>query len=195
MSTSPNPTNPTKITTLLHRELTTINNQDYYRKKGTLEWIPYHPDPPPPSSLHATSEHENNPEPIYLSLIREAQGPGEPHHWALFVSPENKPGYVFQVKGDAEFMSYEPSVGRVGLGVFEGSVQVFVLGSLEEGGVEVVRRVAEGEEPPRARCRKEVRENCQGWVVRVLERLVGLGVLGSRGEEKVGMVRGMMEPV
>ncbi|RAK99905.1 uncharacterized protein BO80DRAFT_476881 [Aspergillus ibericus CBS 121593] len=180
MSTAP------KITTLGHRELTTINNQHYQRKKGTEEWIPYYPDTPP-------SALASGPEPVYLSLIREAQGPGEPHHWALFVARENQSGYVYQVKGDAEFMSYEPSEGVVGLEVLEGRVDVFVLGVLEAGrGEEMVRRVAGEESPPKARSRREVRENCQGWVVRVLERLVGAGVLG---EEKLGMVRGMMEPV
>jgi len=36
------------------------------------------------------------------------QAEGEPKHWSLFVAEEGGPGNVYQIKGDATWMTYTP---------------------------------------------------------------------------------------
>ena len=57
-----------------------------------------------------------------------------------------------------------------------------------------VDEIARGETPPRAKSRREVKENCQGWTVRVLKRLVGEGIVDGGGGH-VGWLEGVMDPV
>lgn len=110
------------------------------------------------------------PGPILLILVLENQTEGEPKHWFLFVGPENGPGTVYQVTGDATFMRYETF--KVASPVSSGSYCTsYVMARLEGAQAEVVRSCAEGEAPPRAADRASVRENCQGWTMRVLRRL------------------------
>lgn len=56
----------------------------------------------------------------------------------------------------------------------------------------VVKEVADSEPPPRAPDRQSVKENCQGWAVRVIEKLVERGIVPN---EKLQMASSMMEPV
>ncbi|QVM08115.1 hypothetical protein D8B26_002812 [Coccidioides posadasii str. Silveira] len=41
-----------------------------------------------------------------------------------------------------------------------------------------VKQIAEQEAPPQAPSRKKVKEDCQGWAVRVLARLAENGIVG-----------------
>ena len=41
-----------------------------------------------------------------LSLVRQEQSIGEPHHWLLLLARENQPGKVSQVKGDTVAMRH-----------------------------------------------------------------------------------------
>lgn len=56
-------------------------------------------------------------------------------------------------------------------------------GEVDGDGAQLVKSIAGSEVPPRGRSRREVRENCQGWVVRVVEtrEVDGSGV-GGGGE-------------
>jgi hypothetical protein len=96
------PTSTTPIKTIGLREVCEVGGRHFKRRIGTqeLEWIEYRSEntSPPPDK------------PLYLSLVHEKQGQGEPLHWSLFVAHENQLGSAYQVKGDAEYMIYEPSI-------------------------------------------------------------------------------------
>lgn len=65
----------------------------------------------------------------------------------------------------------------------------------EQDGDERVKAVKESfwnKPPPRAASGREVKENCRGWAVRVLQKLMERGLVEER---KVDMVRGLMQPV
>lgn len=55
-----------------------------------------------------------------------------------------------------------------------------------------VKQVCESEQPPHAKTMHEVTENCQGWTLRVLRRLVQAGVIT---EAKYEMAAQMQEPL
>lgn len=126
-------------------------------------------------------------EPIYLSLVRETQLGDAPDHWLLFVGRDGQVGKAYQVTGDAEFMSYVEDVRAELSDDFRDSYQ---LATITKEQAEEVREVAKSEAPPMAKDRASVVENCQGWAVRVVERLVGMGIVGR---EKLGMMRGMVQ--
>lgn len=55
-----------------------------------------------------------------------------------------------------------------------------------------VEEVVGTEPPPRAESRAEVKEDCQGWVMRVLRRLAAEGIVE---EAKVDRLREQMDPL
>lgn len=57
---------------------------------------------------------------------------------------------------------------------------------------EVVKKVAAAEPPPQAKSRKEVKENCQYWAIRVMKKLVELGMMDP---QKVVDCQKLLEPV
>lgn len=178
------PTSTTPVTTRGLSEVCEVNGHHFKRRKGTQEWKEYTPDQslPPPSQFR----------PLYLSLVHENQGPGEPRHWSLLVAHENQPGMIYQVKGDAEFMKYEPSNGLEDIVQSESFSTLYQLAVLTEEQATVVKQIADNEPPPRAPNRQSVKENCQGWTVRVIAKLVERGIVPPA---KLDMARSMMEPV
>jgi hypothetical protein len=118
-----------------------------------------------------------------LYLIIENQAPNEPQHWLLFLAAENSAGTVIQVTGDAEKMTCQciPNVEKFSLEEYQTS---FLLA--EGVDEETIRVVAEETTPPEAKSRREVRENCQGWCWRVVERLEREGVVPKGKAEMVG---------
>lgn len=56
----------------------------------------------------------------------------------------------------------------------------------------VVKKVAAAEPPPQAKSRKEVKENCQYWAIRVMKKLVELGMMDP---QKVVDCQKLLEPV
>ncbi|BCR91760.1 uncharacterized protein ACHE_70603S [Aspergillus chevalieri] len=192
----PNPSTP--IQTIGLREICQVNNHHFRRLRGTETWIEYTPptssstDPPTSSTTRRDNSGDQSTSPIYLSLSLESQSPSEPNHWSLFLARENAPGKLYQVTGDAESMTYEPSIQDVDITRAESFYTLYQLAEISDEQVRIVEEIAEGEMPPKAENRASVRENCQGWCVRVLGRLVGRGIVGR---EKVEMVRGLMEPV
>lgn len=147
------------------------------------EWARTSPDLPPEPA-------EGDP-PLVLMLVLERQAEGEPKHWYLFVAPEGRPGSVYQVTGDATFMRYEVQRDASPLGS-ESYHTSYVLARLGEGQEDAVRSCAEAEAPPSAESRASVRENCQGWAIRVLRRLRGEGIVS---EGWVEFAEGIEEPV
>lgn len=89
-------------------------------------------------------------------------------------------------------MIYEPSDGKVDITSSESFLTLYQLASVTEGQAMVVKSIADRETPPYAVNRREVKENCQGWVVRVIGRLVEEGIVS---DSKLEMAREMMQPV
>lgn len=121
-------------------------------------------------------------EKFILALIRHNQADGEPFHWSLFVYQEGKQdkGNVFQVTGDATSMSYAHSDQGVDEFASESFRDHFQLAELDARQVAMVRQSVSSESPPSAPSRREVHENCQGWTLRVVRRLVDQGLVGER---------------
>lgn len=57
---------------------------------------------------------------------------------------------------------------------------------------DTVKKVAAAEPPPQAKSRKEVKENCQTWAIRVMKKLVELGMMDS---QKVVDCEARLEPI
>lgn len=57
---------------------------------------------------------------------------------------------------------------------------------------DIVKKVAAAEPPPQAKSRKEVKENCQYWAIRVMKKLVELGMMDS---QKVVDCQKLLEPL
>ena len=68
----------------------------------------------------------------------------------------------------------------------------FQLASLTSSGARWVEFYANAEHPPRAVNRALDTENCQGWTVRVLERLAAQGVVTT---DWIISVKAMLEPI
>lgn len=183
------PSSTTPIKTIGLREVCEVNSRTFSRRKGTQEWTERSSSldglEPPPAS-------PSSPPPNYLSLIHHNQSPGEPLHWSLFIAPENSPGYIYEVKGDAQYMSYQCSDTPIDIIQSDGFANIYTLAVLTDKQDMVVRQVAEKEPPPRAADRLSVTENCQGWCVRVIARLVEMGIVKA---SKLEMVRGMVQPI
>lgn len=57
---------------------------------------------------------------------------------------------------------------------------------------EIVKKVAANEPPPQAPSRKEVKENCQYWAIRVMKKLVELGMMD---QQKVVDCQNLLQPL
>lgn len=89
-------------------------------------------------------------------------------------------------------MSYLPSNGVVNVVQSGFFLNIYHLAALTEGQQRVVSDVAAAEAPPRAKDRKSVTENSQGWTIRVITKLVGLGLVPTT---KLKMARSMAETI
>lgn len=166
------------------REICEVNGRHFSRRRGTQEWTEYKPDNvilPPTGPL-----------PLYVSLAHEIQGPGEPLHWSLYVARESQPGVVYQVRGDAECMEYQHIKIPVDITSSESFGTLYQLAAITEEQAMIVEELANSESPPKAANRASVKENCQGWVIRILTKLVERGVVPA---EKLQMAISMMEPI
>ncbi|QKX59034.1 uncharacterized protein TRUGW13939_06163 [Talaromyces rugulosus] len=176
------PTPTTPISTTGTTERCEFNGRHFKRRRGTQKWIVFEAEKEKPQG--PTSD------PYYVYLVQE-QNPG-PLHWSLFITKENKIGLVYQVTGDAEFMTYQPSTCEINLFDSESFLNAYELAVLNEQQAAVVRQVAENEPPPRAPNRQSVLENCQGWTVRVIAKLVERGIVPT---SKLELARSMVEPL
>ncbi|CAG7957581.1 unnamed protein product [Penicillium nalgiovense] len=160
----------TVITTRGFREVCQVDGRTYFRKRDTQEWTE---DISNPEEMKPPAENPH----LYLYLVQEEQSPGELNHWALFLADENEPeyGYVYQVTGDAGNMKYDPSTDKINIVDTGLTSKVYCLAVVSEDqarAAKLVKWAAEQEPPPQAENPKSVTENCQGWTVRVIDRLV-----------------------
>ena len=166
------------------REICEVNGRHFWRMRGTQEWNEYQPQPAQvPPAAHS---------PLYVSLVFQIQGPGEPNHWSIFVHHEARPGWVYQVKGDVECMRYQPSPHPTNITNSASFLNLYHLNTVTEQQATIVQQIAASEHPPRAMNRAAVTENCQGWTLRVISKLVQRGIVPA---EKLQMARSMLQPV
>ncbi|PKY05772.1 hypothetical protein P168DRAFT_289203 [Aspergillus campestris IBT 28561] len=182
------PPSETPITTIGLREICHFNGHTFKRLRGTQQWTETTTSHPSPSNNPPTTQSP----PLYLSLVQHAQDDDEPLHWSLFIAYENQPGHEYQVTGDAEHMTYQPSKTHTDVVNSDWFLTLYNLAIITEEQSEAVKQVAESEQPPWANNRREVTENCQGWTVRVIARLVDIGIVPI---EKLEMAKSMVEPV
>ncbi|WEW54795.1 hypothetical protein PRK78_000220 [Emydomyces testavorans] len=170
-----------EVKTIGFSEFCEVDDRVFKRRKGTQEWTEV-----------VSEKSPSDDSTLQLSLVHHNQAPGEPIHWALYVARENEPGMVYEVKGDAECMTYTPSLEPIQVMDLESFRTIYFIANLTDDDAAVVKEVAEQEPPPRAASRKDVKENCQGWAVRVLARLADLGIVDAT---KVEMARAMLQPI
>ncbi|KAI1398355.1 hypothetical protein F4819DRAFT_468695 [Hypoxylon fuscum] len=128
---------------------------------------------------------------FYLYVIQHDQAEDEPLHWSLFVGSEASRGTEYQVTGDATYMHYQHA-DNVDIWTSESYRNSYQLCELDQNGQGLVDHHANSVPPPQAESRREVTENCQGWVVRVLRELQRADVVD---EETVKAVEGMVQSI
>lgn len=74
-------------------------------------------------------------------------------------------------------MRYMPSVNPINRANSASFLNIYQLAIISEQQAMVVRQIAESEPPPKATNRASVQENCQGWIVRVITKLVEKGIV------------------
>lgn len=89
-------------------------------------------------------------------------------------------------------MRYLPSMSPINIVNSASFLNVYQLAIVTEQQAMVVKQIAESESPPKAANRASVKENCQGWTLRVITKLVERGVVPAA---KLQMAKSMMEPV
>ncbi|TRX97138.1 hypothetical protein FHL15_001932 [Xylaria flabelliformis] len=161
-----------------NREYRTSNDGRQWVRKlrqgawGT--WQLYTPEELPPAERSATC----------LWLVRQRQAVG-PYHWSLAVaSEEGGPGEIYQVKGDAIHM-YHDHAREKNIFMSESYFDSFNLGYLDNKGREMVEHCAYRQAPPSAPNAAAIKENCQGWAVRVLGDLEAKGVVSKGTADKL----------
>ena len=145
----------------------TSGGERWKRRVGTTEWKKAESPPPTGSS------------PMELKLVRQEQTTGEPIHWSLFLAQEGQPGVVFQVKGDAVAMHYAHA-NNINVTISQSYKDSYIIARPTEDQAARVRYWATHEPAPRASNQAAVMENCQGWTIRVIRRLVAEGIVQQR---------------
>lgn len=129
---------------------------------------------------------------LILSLVLQTQGPCQPKHWVLYVAPEGKPGKCYQVFGDGLTFQYCATEKPINIKATRTYWNLFELATITTDQAAMVSEIARQEPPPWARIWESRRENCQGWTVRVLEKLKEKKVVPA---SNIKMVRDLMESV
>jgi hypothetical protein len=173
------------IKSVRNREYTTASDGSKWKRRimrdgQRTDWEPASPEP----------EQTLEEPPLSLMLVLEKQADGEPMHWYLFLATEEAKGNLYQVKGDATYMTYQ----------FETDVALlstsyhtsYVVAHLNKDQESIVKQCAETELAPKAHNRAAVVENCQGWTVRVLDSLVREGIADQKWVE---FAKSIQEPV
>ncbi|KAF2647159.1 hypothetical protein K491DRAFT_699815 [Lophiostoma macrostomum CBS 122681] len=97
---------------------------------------------------------------------------------------------IFEVRGDPEGMHHNFETRITPVELLDDVHSIFELATLSRSAMQVVEEVANEQKAPWAENRREARENCQGWCVRVVKKLVDRGVVKG---QKVAMLEGMIE--
>lgn len=173
------------------------HGRNWRRRVGETKWqsmddveLP----PQPPSSNSPPSIDDANRGPLRFLIVREDQAEGEPKHWYLgLCSDDDVCVRVFQVTGDATYMVFktEENIDRLHSSDYHSSYEL--KADLVPRDVSIVEEVVQAEPPPQAPDRRSVKENCQGWTLRVLDRLAGGGLVKAKDVDWIR--RDWLEPV
>ncbi|OJD22874.1 hypothetical protein ACJ73_05778 [Blastomyces percursus] len=174
-------TSNTPIKTIGFSEYCEVNGRRFRRRKGVQQWTEVSPQ----RGFQENTESS----PLLLSLVHQEQAPDKPLHWSLFIAREGQTDMVYQVKGDAEFMIYQASDWPVDI---TASASFFNLYKLNEQQAGIVKQIAEQESSPQAPSQQAVAENCQGWTVHVIAKLIERGIIEN---SKLEMARWMLQQV
>ncbi|ODA79145.1 hypothetical protein RJ55_04737 [Drechmeria coniospora] len=146
--------------------------------------------------VEAPVAEESKPATLQLSVVVENQAEGEPKHWSLFCHRPDASGrgrgQVWQVTGDAECMQYYHEPDGDALSSISFAWHQVLHSNLSDSQFATADRIAKSTPPPRAANRAAVKENCQGWVINVLCRLVQEGIVEQRA---VTVLQGHMDPI
>ncbi|KAF2468718.1 uncharacterized protein BDR25DRAFT_230654 [Lindgomyces ingoldianus] len=187
-----NSDSPEVITTAGFTEFKTTNGVTYKRRKGTVIWKPIQSAPPAKSLTAEDAAY------LTLYLVRYYQSPEEPLHWALAISPTQEFGghinftAILEVRGDTESMYFNPCTEYVPVSLLPDLHSVYSLTKMNLEDSRKVKEIAELEPPPHAPNRKEIKENCQNWCVRVVQKLVEHNMVDSK---HVTSMKELMEPI
>ena len=146
-----------------NREYMKSGGKEYTRRVGTKEWTKVDS---PPREIPSFN----------IMLVRQRQADGEPYHWSLFLGREGERGVAYQVKGDAVAMHYS-HVNNVDLVLSDSFKDGYILALVNQQGAQRLTYWANHEAPPSAPNQAAVQENCQGWTIRVIQRLVAEGII------------------
>ncbi|ODH47993.1 hypothetical protein GX48_05925 [Paracoccidioides brasiliensis] len=91
-----------------------------------------------------------------------------------------------------ECMSYQPSPSPTNILQSVSFSNACNLAVITDAQALIVKQVAENKPPLRAVSQQAVVENCQGWTVRVIAKLVARGVVDSA---RLEMARSMVQPI
>jgi hypothetical protein len=116
---------------------------------------------------------------LELQLVRQEQIIGEPDHWSLFLAHEGQQGVVFQVKGDALDMQYAHA-NDINILISLSYKDSYIIARPTEQQAARIRYWATHEAAPRAPNQAAITENCQGWTIRVIRRLVAEGIVQQK---------------
>ncbi|KAI0425486.1 hypothetical protein F5Y09DRAFT_346637 [Xylaria sp. FL1042] len=131
------------------------------------EWKQYTPEQPVEPQQSAST---------CLWLVRQKQ-PAAPYHWLLVAaSEEGGIGDIYQVKGDAVYMHYTHAK-KIDVFTSDSYHDSYNLVTLNGNGKRWVEYCANSQPPPSAQNAATIHENCQGWIMRVLELLEAQGVI------------------
>ncbi|EEQ85323.2 uncharacterized protein BDCG_08592 [Blastomyces dermatitidis ER-3] len=118
------------------------------RRKGVQQWTEVSPQ----GGFQESTELS----PLLLSLVHQEQAPGEPLHWSLFVAREGQ-------------TTWDSPVDITTLTSFFNLYNIAIVTELQAG---IVKQVAGQKSPPQAPSWQAVTENCQGWAVCVIAKLI-----------------------
>lgn len=185
----------TKRVTLNGREYIEYSDSTEWTRKldrttglAISEWTEVEKPPTDENEPPSTTRH--------LSVVAEHQADNEPKHWYLFSHIPNAmgtgAGQVWSVTGDAELMHYDHAedVDRMSSEAF--AWHQVLSKDLSKEQLARVDQIARTESPPSAPSRAAVTENCQGWAIRVLRRLVDEKIVE---EKAVDILQKLMDPI
>ena len=132
---------------------------------------------------------------LQLFLVFQKQPAGQPDHWVLSACnglDGNARGMAWQVKGDATMMHYQHANKVDVLNSHSRKAYYILNNNLTPAQVTIIDQVANSEPAPWAENQAAVRENCQGWTIRVLKRLQVQGVVTK---SRIDEMEALMEAI
>ena len=184
MTTTP-PGEPEGIRRIGMTDILSTPTGTYSRTAGQTRWRHIAASKPPEPA---------EPEPLIpIMIVREDQATNERDHWSLFAAhgEGQSVGTMYQVTGDATLMTYQ-KLTNVNIMIAPGFKDAFELANLTKQQADLLDELAADETPPQAPDEKTVTETCQGWTVRLIQKLVDRGLVD---QAKIDHVKALQQPL